>query len=138
LLAGLEGQGYTVIEKGYTFLGRLRIVAENDQIHREIVVNPGTGEILRDYAIYLSDLRQSPKAQSASENSNHDNSVSVAQTLTGRATDAVPTGTAGVAVSALTPGSSTLGSASLEVVTPETGTDIPLEATILPMSPGVP
>jgi hypothetical protein len=54
LLNSLQKQGYVVLEQGYTFLGRLRIVAENGQIHREIVVNPGTGEILRDYAVVMS------------------------------------------------------------------------------------
>ena len=53
VLASLEGQGYVIVEHGYTFLGRLRIVAENGLYHREIVVNPGTGEILRDYAVTL-------------------------------------------------------------------------------------
>lgn len=56
LLAGLQDQGYVILELGYTFLGRLRIVAENDLIHREIVVNPSTGEVLRDYVILLSDM----------------------------------------------------------------------------------
>lgn len=53
VLTSLVGQGYTIIEHGYTFLGRLRIVAVNGEFQREIVVNPGTGEILRDYAFSL-------------------------------------------------------------------------------------
>jgi hypothetical protein len=53
VLGSLAAQGYVILEQGYTFLGRLRIVAENDRFHREIVVNPGTGEILRDYAVKL-------------------------------------------------------------------------------------
>ena len=53
LLASLQAQGYVILEQGYTFLGRLRIVAQNGDIRREIVVNPGTGEILRDYASML-------------------------------------------------------------------------------------
>lgn len=53
LLASLRAQGYVILEQGYTFLGRLRVVAENGEFRREIVVNPGTGEILRDYAIML-------------------------------------------------------------------------------------
>lgn len=56
-MAGLQQQGYAIIEHGYPFLGRLRVVAESDEIHREIVVNPGTGEILRDYAICLTDIQ---------------------------------------------------------------------------------
>ncbi len=55
LVASLQAQGYMILEQGYTFLGRLRIVAENGVFRREIVVNPGTGEILRDYAILLPD-----------------------------------------------------------------------------------
>lgn len=56
LLASLQAQGYVILEEGYTFLGRLRIVAQNDEIRREIVVNPGTGEILRDYAVMLPQI----------------------------------------------------------------------------------
>lgn len=56
LLASLQAQGYVILEQGYTFLGRLRVVAQNDEIRREIVVNPGTGEILRDYAVMLSKI----------------------------------------------------------------------------------
>ena len=54
LLATLRAQGYMIVEQGYTFLGRLRVVAENGEIRREIVVNPGTGEILRDYSVMLT------------------------------------------------------------------------------------
>lgn len=66
VLASLEGQGYVILEHGYTFLGRLRIVAENGLYHREIVVNPGTGEILRDYAVTLPQgvARANPPASS--------------------------------------------------------------------------
>jgi hypothetical protein len=53
VLTSLVDQGYTIIEHGYTFLGRLRIVAVNEEFQREIVVNPGTGEVLRDYAFSL-------------------------------------------------------------------------------------
>lgn len=54
LVAGLKAQGYVILEDGYTFFGRLRIVAENATLHREIVVNPQTGEVLRDYAVLLA------------------------------------------------------------------------------------
>jgi hypothetical protein len=54
LLANLRAEGYVIIEQGYTFLGRLRVVAVNGTVRREIVINPGTGEILRDYAVLLS------------------------------------------------------------------------------------
>jgi hypothetical protein len=60
ILEKLAAQGYVILEQGYTFLGRLRIVAENDTFYREIVVNPGTGEILRDYAVTLNQKSSPP------------------------------------------------------------------------------
>lgn len=50
LFANLQAQGYVIVEQGYTFLGRLRVLAQLGDMRREIVINPGTGEILRDYA----------------------------------------------------------------------------------------
>ena len=41
-------QSFTRIETEQTWLGRTRIVAEGSQGQREIIVNPNTGEILRD------------------------------------------------------------------------------------------
>ena len=51
LLAALRDQGYVVVEQSYTFLGRLRVIAKNGDSLREIVVNPGTGEVLRDLSV---------------------------------------------------------------------------------------
>ncbi|MBO9402088.1 hypothetical protein [Shimia sp. R9_3] len=45
----LQSQGYTNIEVKRTWLGRVRIEAYRGTLEREIVVNPRTGEILRDY-----------------------------------------------------------------------------------------
>ncbi len=45
----LTEQGYTEIEISRTFLGRARIEAHKGDMEREIVMNPNTGEILRDY-----------------------------------------------------------------------------------------
>jgi hypothetical protein len=67
LIAGLKDQGYVIVEQGYTFLGRLRIVVEDKSVHREIVVNPGTGEILRDYSVALSDMLPRSGTQVASD-----------------------------------------------------------------------
>lgn len=58
IAAELMSQGYEILESNRTWLGRLRIVAENDEIRREIVINPGTGEILRDYSVMLTVLEQ--------------------------------------------------------------------------------
>lgn len=44
----LKAQGFSKIETEQTWLGRTRIVAEGSQGEREIIVNPNTGEILRD------------------------------------------------------------------------------------------
>lgn len=48
VLAQLERQGYRIVTQGRTFLGRVRIVAQKGEGQREIVLNPRTGEILRD------------------------------------------------------------------------------------------
>ncbi len=44
----LRKQGYTDITSSRTFLGRVRIVAWRGGESREIILNPYTGEILRD------------------------------------------------------------------------------------------
>ena len=134
LVAGLQDQGYTVLEQGYTFLGRLRIVAETDLIHREIVVNPGTGEILRDYAVYISDMPQAaPNAQLAEHDTKSDTTNHA--DLPPQTTVA---GTADVAASTLTPGTATLATSSLSVEATKQGGVLLLDATILPMTSGIP
>lgn len=95
LIAGLRDQGYVILEDGYTFLGRLRIVAESDRYHREIVVNPGTGEVLRDYVVERRDLLPNRPAESDS------NSASGA-TIAGTATDpGIGTATDGADIAAM-------------------------------------
>ena len=49
IAAQLREQGYTRIEVSNTLLGRARIEAKSRDWEREIIVNPRTGEILRDY-----------------------------------------------------------------------------------------
>jgi hypothetical protein len=56
VVAALAGQGYEIVNVGRTWLGRLRVVAENGEIRREIVINPTTGEVLRDYSVALANL----------------------------------------------------------------------------------
>ena len=46
----LREQGFEVTLVHWTWLGRIRIIAVSDDIRREIVINPNTGEILRDYS----------------------------------------------------------------------------------------
>ena len=45
----LRGAGYEDISAYRTLLGRIRIVAETEGARREIVIEPSTGAILRDY-----------------------------------------------------------------------------------------
>ncbi|RME17569.1 MAG: hypothetical protein D6801_03115 [Alphaproteobacteria bacterium] len=49
LIAELASQGFTHIQVSRTFLGRVRIVATSPNGTREIIFNPRTSEILRDY-----------------------------------------------------------------------------------------
>jgi hypothetical protein len=44
----LRGQGFGQISVSQTWLGRTRIIGNSDKGQREIIVNPKTGEILRD------------------------------------------------------------------------------------------
>lgn len=48
IVAQLQAQGFQDIQVERTWLGRARIQAMRDGTSREIVVNPTTGEILRD------------------------------------------------------------------------------------------
>lgn len=50
VLGALRSQGYREIWFERTLLNRVRITAERRGYDREIVVDPGTGEILRDYS----------------------------------------------------------------------------------------
>lgn len=49
LLSQLQAEGYSEIDMRRTLLGRLRITALTETHEREIVINPRTGEVLRDY-----------------------------------------------------------------------------------------
>lgn len=51
VVANLKAQGFVVIQMDRTWLGRIWILAESKDVRREIVINPATGEILRDYAV---------------------------------------------------------------------------------------
>ena len=48
ILGQLRKQGYRSIVQERTLLGRVRIVADRKDGEREIILNPRTGEILRD------------------------------------------------------------------------------------------
>lgn len=56
VVASLRAQGYVIVEMSHTWLGRMWILAQNGIYRREIVFNPGTGEVLRDYSVALATL----------------------------------------------------------------------------------
>ena len=135
ILTGLHDQGFTVLEKGYTFLGRLRIVAESDNVHRELVVNPGTGEILRDYAVYLTDLPGAkPDVQAYGGGSAAADHASSGQP--GLASDpAVGVASAAAAATLMADGSHRLGPDRVQVDTPPTARDVMVESALLTLAP---
>ena len=49
VISQLREQGFESIRMSRTWLGRLRIKARGRGYEREIIINPRTGEILRDY-----------------------------------------------------------------------------------------
>jgi hypothetical protein len=49
IVSQLRSQGFTRIEVSRTLLGRARVTAKSPTLDREIIYNPVTGEILRDY-----------------------------------------------------------------------------------------
>lgn len=54
MIASLEKQGFTVITVSRTWLGRMWLLAKNADSRREVVFDPQTGEILRDYSTGLA------------------------------------------------------------------------------------
>ena len=46
----LQLDGYDEITVSRTWLGRIRIIAEKDEIEREVILHRATGEVLRDYS----------------------------------------------------------------------------------------
>jgi hypothetical protein len=51
IAASLQAEGYEIVTMNRTWLGRIYVIAETDTIRREMVFNPATGEVLRDYAV---------------------------------------------------------------------------------------
>ena len=60
IIGDLRAQGYAQIDISRTLLGRTRIEAESTSYHREIIIDPRTGEILRDYWETLTDASGQP------------------------------------------------------------------------------
>lgn len=56
VVSNLMAQGYRIVTLDRTWLGRMRVLVRNKEVQREIVFNPSTGEILRDYSVLLASL----------------------------------------------------------------------------------
>jgi hypothetical protein len=56
VFASLKAQGYLVVQHDRTWLGRIWVLARNKTMQREVVFDPTSGEILRDYTVLLADL----------------------------------------------------------------------------------
>lgn len=90
ILATLRERGYRIVLDERTWLGRQRIVAEKNGARREVVFNPGTGEILRDYAFRVEAGANAHDATGTATGSGHtgvagavaaEPSLSVAETV---------------------------------------------------------
>lgn len=61
VFANLKAQGYLVVQQDRTWLGRIWVLARNETVQRELVFDPTTGEVLRDYTVLLADLYAAKK-----------------------------------------------------------------------------
>ena len=72
IVSQLRAQGFDKIEVETTWLGRARIAAVRGDVNREIVVNPSTGEVLRD--LWLSKSGGKNRTITIGDESDDDNS----------------------------------------------------------------
>ena len=74
IVAELRASGFDRIETEQTWLGRTRIVAVGAEGMREIVINPATGEILRDLWLLQdgSDARPAARLVGTSDDDDDD------------------------------------------------------------------
>lgn len=70
----LKAQGFTRFKVSRTWLGRTRIIATSPTQSREIILNPRTGEILRDYWHARDDAKGSTTDDDAVMDSRNDDS----------------------------------------------------------------
>ena len=75
VVAQLREQGYSDIVVERTLLGRIRIVAVLGDTRREIILNPRTGEVLRD-VVFTSNGTAAPQIERASGSSSSGSSGS--------------------------------------------------------------
>ena len=65
----LEAQGYSVRTIGRTWLGRVRVISVRGNREREIVYNPSTGAVLRDFIRLIDDDDDDNDSSSSSSGS---------------------------------------------------------------------
>lgn len=70
----LRSQGFADVSVSRTLLGRTRIVADGKPGHREIVLDPRTGEVLRD--LFLESGRNGAQASDSGKDGSSGNSGS--------------------------------------------------------------
>lgn len=68
----LEDEGYTDIKASRTLLGRIQIQARLGRMSREIVINPRTGEVLRDVMLDASGSINTPNGPPSRERDKDD------------------------------------------------------------------
>jgi hypothetical protein len=51
IIAEIRDQGFEIVRVQETWLGRVRIVAQDESFRREVVIDPTTGEIRRDLLV---------------------------------------------------------------------------------------
>ena len=57
LAARLRREGFSIVSRKRTLLGRVRVLAAKGKLQREVVFDPTSGEILRDYVNDAGDIR---------------------------------------------------------------------------------
>jgi hypothetical protein len=75
IFANLRAQGYFVVQQDRTWLGRIWVLARNKTVQREVVFDPTTGEVLRDYTVLLADLESQMQIDLARDNGDGDHPV---------------------------------------------------------------
>ena len=72
VVAQLTSQGYKSITMERTLLGRVRIIGQNASGRREIILNPRTGEILRDLWLANAGGADGPRIRDNRDNGDDD------------------------------------------------------------------
>ncbi|MDG1376183.1 MAG: hypothetical protein P8P56_04010 [Yoonia sp.] len=84
IISQLTDQGFGNFEVSRTLLGRVRILSKSNTLSREMVFNPVTGEILRDYWYRISGGKVNPQIINP-----NDNDHSVRSTDSGQSTSSL-------------------------------------------------